>query len=66
MLPKLELRAVTHTFPGADGNTVKALENVSLAIPDRKFVSILGPSGCGKSTLFNIIAGLIAPSRGDV
>ena len=66
MIPKLELRAVTHVFPGTDGKTVKALDSVTLAIPDRKFISILGPSGCGKSTLFNIIAGLIAPSLGDV
>jgi ABC-type nitrate/sulfonate/bicarbonate transport system ATPase subunit len=63
---KLELRAVSHSFSSAHGQTVTALDSVTIAIPERKFVSILGPSGCGKSTIFNIIAGLLVPSHGDV
>jgi energy-coupling factor transporter ATP-binding protein EcfA2 len=63
---KLELRAVSHAFSSANGQTADALDGVTMSIPDRKFVSILGPSGCGKSTIFNIIAGLLVPSLGDV
>jgi len=63
---KLELRAVSHAFPGAERERIAALDTVSIAIPERRFVSILGPSGCGKSTIFNIIAGLLVPSTGDV
>jgi ABC-type nitrate/sulfonate/bicarbonate transport system ATPase subunit len=63
---KLELRAVTHAFPGPGGTLVTALDGVSIAIPERKFVSILGPSGCGKSTIFNMIAGLLVPSQGGI
>jgi len=40
------------------------LNNVSIALYENEFVSILGPSGCGKSTLFNIIAGLDTPESG--
>ena len=29
-----------------------------------EFVALLGPSGCGKSTLLNLVAGLLAPTRG--
>lgn len=43
-----------------------ALAPVTLAVPAGAFVSIIGPSGCGKSTLFNIIAGLLPPSNGQV
>ena len=43
-----------------------ALDDVTITIPNRKFVSILGPSGCGKSTIFNIVAGLLTPLRGAV
>jgi NitT/TauT family transport system ATP-binding protein len=43
-----------------------ALYNISLAIRDKEFVSLLGPSGCGKTTLIRIIAGLIPADRGEV
>jgi ABC-type nitrate/sulfonate/bicarbonate transport system ATPase subunit len=65
-IAKLELRTVTHVFGSNHGDIVTALDDITLHIPDKKFVSILGPSGCGKSTIFNIVAGLITPSRGAV
>jgi NitT/TauT family transport system ATP-binding protein len=43
-----------------------ALDNVSLTVPEGRFVSIVGPSGCGKSTLLQIIGGLAAATSGDV
>ena len=43
-----------------------AVEGISLDVPAGRFVSLVGPSGCGKSTVLNLIAGLIAPSRGTV
>ncbi len=45
---------------------VEALTNVTLAIPPGKLSTLLGPSGCGKTTLLKIMAGLIAPSAGEV
>jgi ABC-type nitrate/sulfonate/bicarbonate transport system ATPase subunit len=62
---ELDLRGITHVFPTRGGG-VAALEEVSIRIPERMFVSILGPSGCGKSTIFNIVAGLLKPSSGAV
>lgn len=46
--------------------TFKALDDVSLEIPNGKFVCLLGPSGCGKTTLLRVIAGLETPSAGRV
>lgn len=43
-----------------------ALRDVSVAIPQSKFVGIMGPSGSGKSSLLYILSGLKRPSRGDV
>ena len=43
-----------------------ALYNISLAIRNKEFVSLLGPSGCGKTTLIRIIAGLIPADRGEI
>ena len=62
----LEIDGISKTFESARGERVVALEPVSLAIPQGRFLTILGPSGCGKSTIFNIIAGLEIPSTGTV
>jgi len=41
-----------------------ALEDISLAIDQGEFVSLIGHSGCGKSTLLNLVAGLTKPTDG--
>ena len=46
--------------------TIKVFEHVNLAIRDGEFLALMGPSGSGKSTLLNIIAGLDAPTSGNV
>jgi len=45
---------------------VTAVDNLTLAIPEGEFVSILGPSGCGKTTTLRIIAGLAEADAGEV
>jgi NitT/TauT family transport system ATP-binding protein len=45
---------------------VEALTRINLALPQGRLSTLLGPSGCGKTTLLKIIAGLIAPSRGEI
>ena len=42
------------------------LDELSLAMGQGEFVSLLGPSGCGKTTLLRILAGLLAPDGGRV
>lgn len=45
---------------------VRALQNVSFAVPERSIFGIMGANGAGKTTLFAIIAGNLAPSAGAV
>lgn len=46
--------------------SITAIEKLSLTIEDGTFMTVLGVSGCGKSTLLNMMAGLTAPSQGQI
>lgn len=49
-----------------NGCNTKAIDNISLSLPDTGMVFILGKSGCGKSTLLNLIGGLDKPTAGEI
>lgn len=60
----IELSNISKTY-NTKGNTVHALNSISLAIQQGESVCILGKSGSGKSTLIDVIASLIQPTSGD-
>ena len=60
------LDRVTKTFVSRGGDEVVALEDISLTAQRNEFVCLVGPSGCGKSTLLRLVAGLLAPTAGQV
>jgi ABC-type nitrate/sulfonate/bicarbonate transport system ATPase subunit len=62
----VQARGVTKVYATKRGEPVHALDQVSLETAPGEFVSMLGPSGCGKSTMLMLIAGLIAPSQGEI
>src|SRR5215213_4673844 len=57
----IDVRSVSKSFNG-----FKALDDVSLSVPDGSLTALLGPSGGGKSTLLRVLAGLEAPDSGEV
>lgn len=61
----IEIQKVSMTYQSPDGE-LEALRDVSFAIPEGAFVSIVGPSGCGKSTLLSLMAGLEQPTAGQI
>ncbi len=62
----IAVRELEKIYEARAGDRVTALDRISLHVRREEFVSVVGPSGCGKSTLLKIVAGLIAPSGGEV
>jgi NitT/TauT family transport system ATP-binding protein len=61
----IEIDHVSQVFQTSARQDHLALSDISLAIEDGAFVSILGPSGCGKSTLLYIVGGFVRPTKGS-
>ena len=59
--PAILLEGVTKRF-----GSVVAVDNVTLAVEEGEFFSLLGPSGCGKTTLLRMLAGFETPDDGSV
>src|SRR3989304_3305967 len=57
----LQLRKLSLRFNG-----LTVLEDLSLQVEPWLRVAVVGPNGAGKSTLFNVLAGLLPPSSGEV
>jgi NitT/TauT family transport system ATP-binding protein len=63
----IELSGVGMRFATPDGSgSVQALDDVSLTVRSREFVSLLGPSGCGKSTLLRLVSDVLIPTSGTI
>jgi len=62
----LELRELVKHFPAASGAPIRAVDGVTLAVPDGEFVALYGPSGSGKTTLLMLIAALMRPDSGSI
>jgi ABC-type nitrate/sulfonate/bicarbonate transport system ATPase subunit len=63
---RLQISNLHSGYATPDRGLVPTVDGVDLALNRNEFVSIIGPSGCGKSTLFNVIAGLLSPTSGEV
>ena len=61
----IDLRGVSKTVESG-GRPLTILHPLDLSIPSGQFVAVVGPSGSGKSTLLGLLAGLDAPSTGQI
>ncbi|MFN3276303.1 MAG: ABC transporter ATP-binding protein [Paracoccus sp. (in: a-proteobacteria)] len=55
----------THALSLAYGKT-EILRGIDVALPRGQTLALLGPSGCGKTTLLRLVAGLLAPTTGQI
>ncbi len=61
----LELENIALNYHTLKDETT-ALQDITMYVDTKEFISIVGPSGCGKTTLLSIIAGILKPSRGKI
>jgi len=61
-MASVRLNSVTKTFPP----DVRAVDEITLDVPDKEFLVLVGPSGCGKSTTLRLIAGLEEVTKGEI
>ncbi|MDR3397230.1 MAG: ABC transporter ATP-binding protein [Pandoraea sp.] len=57
----VSLRALHQTF-----GATRVLDGIDIDVPAGTTTALLGPSGCGKSTLLKLLAGLLAPTGGEI
>ena len=57
----LEVKNLDVAFGGSE-----VLRDLSFTVAEHEFVCLVGPSGCGKTTLLRVLAGLTAPTSGQV
>jgi len=63
--PAIQLDRVSRHYTMGE-TSVRAVNEVSLSVPQNEFLALLGSSGSGKSTLLNLIAGLDRPTSGSI
>src|ERR1700691_5650625 len=62
----LELRDLVKHYPAVGGDSVRAVDGVSISVARGEMVVLCGPSGSGKTTLLLMVAALLEPTGGSV
>lgn len=57
----LEAKEISRNFGG-----LKAVDNVSLSLEEKRITGLIGPNGAGKTTMFNMLTGFLTPDKGKI
>lgn len=64
-MDKIIMKNVSKVFQ-TRRQTIHALQDINLNVPEKSIVGIVGPSGCGKSTIIRLLNDIIKPTSGDI
>jgi iron(III) transport system ATP-binding protein len=64
--PVVRVSNLRKVYRAPDGDSVRAVDDITLSLSKGEFMVLLGPSGCGKTTLLRCIAGLETPQAGRI
>lgn len=64
--PILQVESLAKAFPSDQNDPLLAVAHISFTVAPGEFLGIVGPSGCGKTTLLHLLAGLVAPTKGQI
>ena len=59
--PIIEMSEIEYSF-----RKQPILNKINLKVKRKEIIGIIGPNGSGKTTIFNILSGLIKPTKGDI
>jgi multiple sugar transport system ATP-binding protein len=65
-MAQVVLERLTKVFQGPGGESIRAVDNLSLVVEDKELLVLVGPSGCGKTTTLRLISGLEEPTAGTI
>lgn len=65
-MARVVIEHLTKIFERRKGESIRALDDVSLTVEDKELMVLVGPSGCGKTTTLRLIAGLDEETEGSI
>jgi multiple sugar transport system ATP-binding protein len=65
-MAQVVIESLCKAFKGPGGEVIQAVDNVSLVVEEREFLTLVGPSGCGKTTTLRLLAGLEEADSGNI
>jgi len=64
--PAIVIESLTKVYGSKRGQSVRAVDNLSLSVPRGQVFGLLGPNGAGKTTTIKLLCGLVTPTGGSV
>ncbi len=65
-MPAIEIESLTKVYSRGGGQSIRAVDDVTLSVAPAQVFGLLGPNGAGKTTTIKLMCGLVTPTAGSV